>query len=535
MKALLAALVLAQAAAASPTPAPSPTGAGGAITPGIEASLPEGPLSLDEAVDVALGRAKDLEAALIGLEAAFLAPERLEGAYDWTAFAETGVNRDAAPRTSPFQPKEITTVPLTAGLTRLFPTGTFLDVEAGGSYFNTPFPDLGFPIAQIEDGWNQHVSITATHPIWGSTPQGTLRLQQRRLTEEVAAGAAQAAQGLDRVLAGIHRGFWGWAMAVETLENADEAVKAAEEIRDQVTRRARRGLADERDRLRAAAAVQQAVDQRLGAERAVDQARRALLDAIGTPGAFERAEYDLDQPVPEMPVEQVIREADGASLALRALRNRREAQTYVLALSDEQVKPRLSAVGRLREDALFPNGSAFDDDVGFTTFLGLRLDKTFGNTEANVDRRRARLELRRIDAEIARTREQIRTAAAEQQAAIASARARVEAAQELLRIQQARLREEQRNFNIGRSFLRDLIEARQQVTVARFLLDGARVGLRMAGTERALLTGELTGGWRERLARDYPAYRRVLAGAVAGPSAGNETQIDAPAGAQGKD
>lgn len=503
---LLVPLVLAEAAAATPAASPSPG------------------LSLEVAVNLAMERSKDLEAALLAMEAATLAPERLDGAYDWAAFAEGGVSRDAAPRTSPFEPETITTVPLSAGLSRLFPVGTFLDVETGASYFDTPFPETGFPISLLESGVRQYTRVTATHPLWGSTPGKTIRLQQTLIAENAAAGAAQAAEGLDQVLTGIHRGFWGWVMAVEALDNANEAVKAAEEIRDQVVRKLRRGLADERDRLRAAAAVQQALDQRLAAEWIVDQARRAFLDVVGAPGAYEFASYDLDAPVPERSLEEVVSAAFEASLGLRALENRRDAQHLVVALSDERVKPRLSAVARLREDALFPRGDDFDDDLGFTTFLGLRFDKTFGNAEANVDRRQARLELRRIDAEIARKRERIRTAAAEQDAAIASARARVLASQELVGIQEARLREEQRNFDIGRAVLRDLIEARQQVTGAKFLLDAARVTLRMAAEERALLAGDLTGKWRDRLARDYPAYRSVL------PGAGNHQRGDAQEG-----
>lgn len=490
-----------------------------AVAPAPEAT-PEAALSLETAVDLAFQRSKDLESALLSMEAAALAPERLEGAYDWAAFAETGVNRDAAPRTSPFEPETITTLPIVAGLSRLFPAGTFLDVEAGGSWFDTPFPGIGFPdpanpgevivIPQLERGVRQHVSVTATHPIWGSTPGKSIRLQQRQIAEEAAAGAAQTAEGLEQLLAGIHRGFWAWVLAVEALENADDAVSSAEEIRQQVVRKMARGIADERDRLRAAAAVQQAVDQRLGAQRAVDQARRMVLDAVGAPGAYGSAEYDLDAEVPERSLDDVVAAAEEASLGLRALENRRESQRYVAALADEAVKPRLSAIARFREDALFPEGNGFDDDVGFTTFLGLRLDKTFGNAQAVVDRRRAQLDLRRIDAEIARTRERIRTAAAEQQAAIASARSRVRAAEELVGIQEARLREEQRNFDIGRAVLRDLIEARQQVTGARFLLDSARVSLRMASEERDILTGEMTRVWRERLLREFPAYRRVL-------------------------
>lgn len=510
MTLFLVPVVLAQAAVATPAASPAPPPA----------------LSMEAAVDLALERSKDLEAALLSMEAAALAPERLEGAYDWAAFAEGGVNRDVAPRTSLFEPEEVTTVPISAGLSRLFPVGTFLDVQSGASYFDTPFPGFRIPdptsptgfteIPQLERGVRQYTSVTATHPLWGSTPGKTIRLQQSQIAETVAAGAAQAAGSLDQVLTGIHRGFWGWVLAVEALENANEAVKAAEQIRDQVIRKLRRGLADERDRLRAAAAVQQAVDQRLAAERVVDGARRALLDVVGAPGEYASAAYDLDAPVPERPLDDVVKNALDASLGLRALENRREAQQIVIALSDERVKPRLSAIARLREDALFPHGDDFDDDLGFTTFLGLRLDKTFGNAGADVDRRQARLELRRIDAEIARTRERIRTAAAEQDAAISSARARVQAAKELVGIQEARLREEQRNFDIGRAVLRDLIETRQQVTLARFLLDAARVSLRMAGEERALLEGELTASWRDRLARDFPAYRSILPSAQEG-------------------
>lgn len=469
-------------------------------------------LTLPDAVGGALERSSDLRSAMLSLESAALSPARFDDAFATNAFAEGGVHRDELPRRSPFQGNQITSVPVSAGVSRLFPTGTILEASADASWFESPSPNFGgFPISQIESGWTQGVTVTARHPVWGVGQEEVLALQKSQATSEIAGVTARTAESLDQVLGEVHRRFWSWALAEEALRNADEGVRATEDTRAEVQRKAKRGLADERDTLRVAAAVQQARDQRIAAERAIDATRRVLFDRIGATGnEWGGISYDLSTPVEEVPLETVVKRAEESSLTLRALESAREAQHFTLAIAAAQQRGRVFAVGRFREETLFPDGSAFDTDIGYTAYLGLRWERRFGNAASDVSAKQASLELRRIDADIARTKEVIRVAAAEHEAAIRSARVRVESAEELVRIQEKRHAEERRNFDIGRSFLRDVIEARQQVTAARFQLAAARVALRMAATERELLAGSLTGPWRDRLAESNPAYRTVV-------------------------
>ncbi len=476
-----------------------------------------GALTLPMAVDGALERSKDLESALLTLESASLAPHRLDAAYQWNAFAEGGVSRDEAPRRSPFEPETITTVPLAAGLSRLFPTGTFVEVRADGAWFETPAPSVSFggpavEIPSIESGWSQGVTITARHPVYGKSPDEVLALQKTQVAAEVEAGGSRIAEGLDQVLGDVHRRFWGQALSQEALRVSDEGVKAAKEIHDLVARKRKRGFADDRDSLRAQAAVQQAKEQLLAAERALDQSRRGLLDRVGVQeGAYARVEYDLKRAVREEPLESLVARAEASSLALRSLNHSRRAREVEITLARTQQQSSLYAIGRLSEQGLFPNGS-FDDDFGFVAFGGLRWDKAFGDSDAKTRIRQADLDLKRLDADIARTKERIRVAAAEANAAIASARERIKNAEDLVATQEKRYAEEQKNFDIGRSLLRDVIEARQSLTGARFGLAAARVSLQMAATERDLLAGGLTESWRERLASRNPAYRAVSNG-----------------------
>lgn len=469
-------------------------------------------LTLPEAVAGALERSADLRSAMLTLESAALAPARFDDAFATQAFAEGGVHRDELPRTSPFQGNQVTSVPVSGGITRLFPNGTLLEATADASWFESPAPSFGgFPISTIESGWTQGATIAARHPVWGVGQQEVLALQRQQATSEIAGVTARTAERLDGVLGDVHRRFWSWALAEEALRNAEEGVRAAEDVRAEVLRKARRGLADERDTLRVAAAVQQARDQALVAERAIDASRRVLLDRIGAAAdEYGGIAYDLEAPVEEVPLGTVVKRAEESSLALRALESAREAQNVTLSIAAAERRGRVFAVGRFREETLFPDGSAFDEDIGYTAYLGVRWERRFGNAAADVSTRQASLELRRIENDIARAKEIIRVAASEHEAAIRSARVRVESAQELVRIQERRQTEERRNFDIGRSFLRDVIEARQQVTAARFQLAAARVALRMAATERELLSGSLTAPWREKLAETNPAYRSVV-------------------------
>ncbi|MBI3180421.1 MAG: TolC family protein, partial [Deltaproteobacteria bacterium] len=275
------------------------------------------PLTLEQAIDLALRESADLEAALIAIESAALSPGRLDASFAWTAWAEAGVNRDAAPRTTEFQPQTMTTVPASVGVRRLFPFGTSLEAQLAGSYFDAPFPDLGIPIPVIERGFTQSFTLSATHPLWGSAAHELVDLQRREVTSDVQAGVARTADTLDQVLGEVHRRFWTWALAKQSLRTADAAVAAAHALREQTERKSRRGLAETRDLLRAQAALEVALDQRLAVERTLDAARRALLDRIGTPDRFTDATYQLDRAVPALPVSEIVARAEATSLALR--------------------------------------------------------------------------------------------------------------------------------------------------------------------------------------------------------------------------
>ncbi len=478
------------------------------------------PLTLERAIELALGKSGDLEAALIALESAALSPRRLDVAFAWTAWAEAGLNRDAAPRTTEFQPQTMTTAPASIGMRRLFPFGTAVEAQLAGTYFDAPFPELGIPIPVIERGFTQSFTLTATHPLYGSAPQELVALQQQELSHEVQATAARTADSLEQVLGEVHRRFWAWALAKQSLHTANAAVAAAQALRDQTERKSRRGLAEARDRLRAQAALEVALDQKLAVERTLDAARRALLDRIGAPDSFTDASFALDAAVPPLAFRDVVAKAEASSLALRALARQEQARESGRLLAHAQQRARLLAVGKVGEQALFPEGDTFADEVGPVGYLGLRYEVTFGNSDALVRAEQANLDLKRLVAEQARMRERVHTAASEIDAAITSATARAQAARQLLRTQGARYAEEQRNYSIGRTVLRDLIEVQQDVTRAQFLLDAALVSLQMAASERDLLTGEATVRWRQSLGERSPAYRRAVA----------ETPATGPAG-----
>lgn len=495
------------------------------------AAAPETPpaagtaLSLPQAIDHALARSQDIEAALLSLEGASLAPAALDDAFAWNAFAEGGLNRDNAPRTSGFAGETTTSAPLSAGASRLFPTGTAVEIEATGSWFDSPVPSTLKAIPEaafIESGWTQGLTVTARHPVYGSRPQTQVALQRKAIEAGIATSGARIAEGMEQVLSDVHRRFWVWVLTVEAKSAADEAKKASEELRALVLRKQARGLADERDRLRVEAGVQQAAEQVLAGERAVDAARRVVLDRIGSPvPAPSSPEYSLDRPIADLSVDEVISRAGAASLALRSLHAAKQAQLAAIAADEDALGSRVFAIGRVGEHALFPNGTdasgdPFPDDAGFVLFGGVRWERNFGESSRRTRVRQANIEIRRFDAEIARAREQIRTAAEEQSAALRSARERAEAAAALVATQTARLAEEERNFGIGRSQLRDVIEARQQLTQARYLRAASLVTLQMAATERDLLAGSLTTAWRESLSRRAPAYRSILQGPAAG-------------------
>lgn len=464
---------------------------------------PENALSLDKAVEIMLAESEDLKTAILTVESVALTPQTLDGAYDWNGQADLGVRRDEAPRTSSFEPQTITTVPLSASLSRLFPSGTYVEASLSASYFDAPF-DLPFPIeGQIERGWRQGVTLTARHPLWGTSQTDVLDLQREEIEKNVVATAAQVAEGVEQGVAGVHRLFWGWVLAEEAVHVANASVESAEELRDLVARRVRRGMADERDLLLTEAGVQQAKLQVVGATRGRDAARRSLLDLMGVaPDAFDTVSYDVEKPVTDVDADALTGQGVASSLALRTLEAQRDATEVAQLRVREQMKGGLSAVASVSQEALFPNGTGLDDDVGYIAFGGVRYTQTFGNAGRVTEIRQREIDRRRIESQIARKKQQIRAAAGEHTAAIASARTQIEEAQKLLDTARRRYETEQRNFSIGRIPLRDLVDARNMVVNAEYNLALARVSLQQAATERSLLDGSMTAAYRMQILKD---------------------------------
>jgi outer membrane protein TolC len=250
------------------------------------------------------------------------------------------------------------------------------------------------------------------------------------------------------------------------------------------------------------ASVQQARQQVLQAERTADQSRRALLDLMGVaPDAFERLQYDLDAEVPFRSDDEVVDQATQTSLKMMGYKAQKQALEAGRDAAVLEMRPALNAVGRVSQAALFPNGDGLDDEFGYTVFGGVRYERTFGDAASQTQLRQAEIDLRRVDSEIARLKQQIRTSAGEHNAAILNAREQIGEARKMLEIAEQRLKTEERNFRIGRIPLRDLIEARNQVTQAGYMLAAARVSLQFAATERKLLDGSMTLPWRGEMLR----------------------------------
>lgn len=457
-------------------------------------------LELNQAVETMFEQSEDLKQAILVVESASLSPYRLAAAYQWQTFAESGVSRDEGPRTSPFEPDTITTVPLTVGASRFFPTGTQVEATVTASYFDAPVDLSSFPISFIQSGWRQGVTLSARHPILGTDRSQQLELQGQQVARQVTATATSVADGVEQGLAGVHRLFWSWALAEEALKTAQEGLAQAEETERIVAGKHRRGLLENRDLLLAQSAVHQVRQQLLGAEQAADGSRRALLELMGAdPDAYDAIAYDLDREVVDVPASEVLQAAIASNLKLQTLDAQKKVADLDVQMAREQLRSRVVAIGRVSQEALFPNGAGFDDDVGYTAFAGVRYEKDFGNADAQIRLRQARIDIRRIESEVLRTKQKLEAASEGHVSSIRNARQRIADAEEMVNVAEERLQTEERNFNIGRIPLRDLIDARNQVTQSKYALAAARVSLQMAATDRDLTSGSLTTSWRKRI------------------------------------
>ena len=189
-------------------------------------------LTLQQAIGATLSHSKELQSAILRLENQAQNPAALDGALAWSTYAEIGVNQDAAPRTNPFQPETITTVPMTAGVQKLFSSGTSIDASVSLSYFDAPFPSQGGgPIfSAIERGYTQNATVRLQHPLWGNSPGRLLKLQREVAEQQRGADALQVAVDLDNMFANVTRLFSKCVLAGESVQTARAAKKFADEV-----------------------------------------------------------------------------------------------------------------------------------------------------------------------------------------------------------------------------------------------------------------------------------------------------------------
>ena len=191
--------------------------------------------------------------------------------------------------------------------------------------------------------------------------------------------------------------------------------------------------------------------------------------------------------------------------------NNAKCNVRALRVERERTRGTLSAIGSVGEEALFPDGP-FESDYGFVLFGGLRYDIGLGKTEADVREAQARLALQEIDVTIENTERILRETTRRLQTIAEHQQQQIKSSVETVNLRKAHLDEEQRNYRIGRSVLKNVVDARTALTRATYAQNSIKVSLLMTASELALLDGRLTETWRQQLGQRSTLYPQPARG-----------------------
>jgi outer membrane protein TolC len=318
----------------------------------------------------------------------------------------------------------------------------------------------------------------------------------RKAREGFGLAELEVERARQQARADVARAYWTWVHAERASEIARGSVEVATEALRVGGEQVSAGQLAPVERTRLEAALVRSRSDALTADHAVRQAEDTLLLLLGaapgeqlTPGSAigDPAELTLD---PAKAVDVAL--SQGLDVAVA--RARAEAAKLGLADARHNQLPSLTASVNAGFQGGDANGwgSAFELLGGFPSFgVSGAFQVPLGGRAAKGQAERAALELAVQQASVSDVERQVRSQVEQQVRALVSARELVGLADANLRLAEETLAAEDALASVGRSILKDVLEARAAVDAARVEAIRARVDARVAEVELLRLQGQL--------------------------------------------
>lgn len=496
-----------------------------AATPGMTQNAVERPLTLAEAIALALENNEGILVQRESLVAAEAAMSGAQGAYDPLVEAESGWRQTSQPVNSAFSG---------APPGRLAPTTEVTDVRAG---VRRQLPTGGTVLLRgsTERGTTDGV-FDLLSPVYGTGLGAEFRqpLLRNRLIDaaraEILVAAAdreRAAAGLRRevtdTVAAVERAYWTLTAVRRELAVREEAVRLAQEQISETDARIEAGTAPETEVAQPRSEVERRRGELLASLEAAARAENALklliLDDADTASWGDRLvpAEDAEPTVAPVDVAAAMELAFGSRPEIGELEAFVERRRVETELARDALRPALDAVlsydrfglaGSRNRAATSPTGEptgvprglegSWDDAftmLGDGEFddarVGLVFSYPVGNRRARAGAVIAGSAERQAEAELTRARKQVRSEVLDAVAALDTARQRIESARAGREAAEVQLMAERERYGAGMSTNFLVLTRQNDLSRARLEEIAAQTDYRQAAAELARVTGAL--------------------------------------------
>jgi outer membrane protein TolC len=486
----------------------------------------ERPLSLADAVGMALVNAEGIVIQRESLAAAEAGVSGAEGAFDPRLVAEAFWNEGRLPVNSAFSgapegrlAPNSESAGLDVGLEQYLPTGGRIAATVGGDKVET---DGLFDL--LSPAWESRAGVELRQPLLRHLAIDPERYRIRVAASERAGAVAGLERELSDTVAAVEQAYWSLVAARREVRVREESLRLAGEQLEETQARIETGMAPELEIAQPRAELERRRGELLASRESAMRAEnrlKLLVLSDADPALWS------DQLVPEEGGEVEIQALDLGAAMARALDSRSEIAALeavveerraATALAANGVKPSLDAVVSYRRYGLAgdvnpastpipgqdPVAVPGDLDGGLGDSLGNLADGDFddarvalvfsvpiGNRAARADAAIAKSAERQAEADLARLRKSIRGEVLDAAATVETAGQRIEAARAAREAARVQLTSEQERYGAGMST--NFLVLTRQNDLSRAWLDeiAAQADYRRARTELSRVTGAL--------------------------------------------
>jgi outer membrane protein TolC len=493
--------------------------------PAAAAAAAERPLTLDEAIAMALANNETIVIERQSLAAADAAATGARGAYDPLLEVSAGWRRSTEPTNSPFSgapegqaSPTVESAAAGAAVYQLLPTGGELSLRASAARGTT---DGTF--ALLSPAYDSRLGLELRQPLWRDRAVDAARFTVRAAAADRDGADAALRSAVSDTVAEVESAYWTLTAARLEVGVREEAVRLAAEQLEETAIRIDSGAAPETEIAQPRAELERRRGELLAAREAESRAGNALkLLILGDADAAVWA--DRFAPVEEVASE--VRPVDVAAALARALASRPELDAAAAAVerrraetafAGDGVRPSLDAVvsydrfglaGSLNPaGASLPGlpaeipagreggpGQSFEtlvdgdfDDARVALVLGIPI----GNRAARAAVAVAGSAERQAEADLARLRKAIRSEVLDAAATVDTAGQRIEAARAGRQAAEVQLAAERERFAAGLSTNFLVLTRQNDLSRARLDEIAALTDYRTARSEMARATGSL--------------------------------------------